>query len=160
MIAVSNAGPLIACAKIRQFDLLHQLFDELVIPNAVYDEVVVKGATRAGAEETQAALNHWIRVAHVQHPALPRSLHLHLGSGEAEAIALAAELAASYLLLDDRKARLTARYLGMPVVGTVGIMQRAHRDGLLPDLKQALDDLRAAGFRISDQVYWQALQAK
>lgn len=56
MITVSNAGPLIACAKIGRFELLHQLFSQVAIPQAVFEEVVIKGAERAGAKETQAAL--------------------------------------------------------------------------------------------------------
>jgi hypothetical protein len=157
MITVSNAGPLIACAKVGRFDLLHNLFDQVTVPQAVYAEVVIRGAGRAGADETQGARQRWIRVERVKNLALSRSLHIQLGMGESEAIALSIELGADVLLLDDRKARAMARYLGLPVVGTVGVLLRANRTGLLPDLESALDELRSHGFRISDELYRYAL---
>jgi len=56
VIIVSNAGPLIALAKIERFGLLRALFGKLYIPQAVYDEVVVIGTGRAGANETEQAI--------------------------------------------------------------------------------------------------------
>jgi hypothetical protein len=53
MIVVCDSSPLISLAAIGQFSLLHRLYGTLVIPQAVYDEVVVRGAGAAGAEEMQ-----------------------------------------------------------------------------------------------------------
>lgn len=74
MIAVSNAGPLIACAKIGKFDLLRDLFAHLMIPPAVYEEIVIKGAGRIGSDEVQHALGAWLDVVQLQAPAQTHSL--------------------------------------------------------------------------------------
>jgi predicted nucleic acid-binding protein len=157
MIVVADAGPLIASARIGRFDLLRRVFDHVIIPQAVYDEVVVKGSGRPGSDETQRALGDWVEVASVKSTAMARSLATKLGQGESEAIALAVELSADMILLDDSKARATANFMGLRVSGTVGVLIQAHRSGLLSDLRQALDNLRANGFRIDDEVYRRVL---
>lgn len=153
MNVVSNAGPLIALAKIERFHLLRDLFGGITIPHAVFDEVVVRGGERAGAHETVQALNDWISIVPVRDLQLARSMQTQLGTGEAEAIALAIELPADYLLLDDRKARSVARFLSVEVLGAVGVLRRAQRRGFLSDLKPAIDALRMAGYHIGDAVY-------
>ena len=108
MIVVSDASPLLNLAIIGQLDLLRQLYDEVVIPQAVYDEVVVMGSDMPGASEVREA--HWILTRQVQNQPLITALRLQLDYGEAEAIALASELNADLLLVDERKARLTSTY--------------------------------------------------
>jgi predicted nucleic acid-binding protein len=91
VIVISNAGPLITLARIERFELLRELFGELYIPQAVYDEVVVIGTGRAGANETEQAVGDWIEVQEVKDLVMVRSLLTKLGKGESEAIALALE---------------------------------------------------------------------
>jgi predicted nucleic acid-binding protein len=157
MTVVSNAGPLIALARIGRFDLLRRIFDHVIIPQAVYDEVVVKGSGRPGSDETHQALGDWIEIASVNNAAVARSLATKLGQGESEAIALAIDLSADIILLNDGKARATADFMGLHVTGTVGLLAQAQRLGLLADLRQVLDELRANGFRIDDEVYRRVL---
>ncbi len=157
MIAVSNAGPLIALAKIGRFALLRSIFGRLIIPQAVYDEVVIAGTGRPGSDETRQACDAWIEITPVQNTSVARSLVTKLGRGKSEAIALAVALAADVVLLDDSKARAVADFMGLRVSGTVGVLAQAHRTGLLIDLRQTLDELCANGFRVSAEVYPQAL---
>lgn len=119
MIVVSNAGPLIALAKIEQFELLRELFGKLCIPQAVYDEVVVIGAGKAGANETRQGVGNWIEVKKVKDLVMVKSLLTKLGKGESEAIALALEMKADLVLLDDYKARATAEFMGLNMTGTM-----------------------------------------
>ena len=158
MIIVSNAGPLIALAKIERFGLLRELFGKLYIPQAVYDEVVVIGTGRAGANETEQAVGDWIEVQEVKDLVMVKSLLTKLGKGESEAIALALEAKADLVLLDDYKARATAEFMGLNMTGTVGMLSRAQKKGLISDLRPLLDELRARGFRLSDKVYAQILK--
>jgi len=157
MIVVSNAGPLIALAKIGHFELLRSLFGRLCIPQAVYEEVVIRGAGKPGADETMQASNDWIDVLSVEDVVMVRSLLARLGKGESEAIVLALEKEADLLLLDDRKARAVAEFMGLVVSGTVGVLLQAYKQGAVVDLKQLLDALRAKGFWIDDTVYHRAL---
>ncbi len=86
-------------------------------------------------------------------------LRLALEQGEAEAIALANELRADVVLLDELDARRVAKQLGLSVLGTVGVLIWAKRTGKLSNLRQALDDLQNTGkFRLSQMLYQKALQ--
>jgi len=158
VIIVSNAGPLIALAKIERFELLRELFGKICIPQAVYDEVVVIGTGRAGANEMEQAVGDWVEIQEVKDLVIVKSLLTKLGKGESEAIALALETKADLVLLDDYKARATAEFMGLSMTGTVGMLSRAQKKGLISDLRSLLDELQAKGFRLSDKVYAEILK--
>jgi predicted nucleic acid-binding protein len=80
-----------------------------------------------------------------------------LDLGESEANALAEEIRASQLLIDERAARKVAMARKLPLIGTVGILLLAKRRGLLDSVKDVLDEMKAQGMRISDRLYVQVL---
>lgn len=82
---------------------------------------------------------------------MTRTLQLGLGAGESEAIVLASETSAARLILDDRKARRTAQQLGLPITGTLAVLLRAKQHGLIPNLRDVLDDLAAADFPVPER---------
>ncbi len=94
MTAVSNASPLINLARIGLLDLLHKIYGSLLIPSAVWDEVVVQGAGQAGAEEVRTA--DWIARQAITNEPLAQALRQELDAGEAEAIVLALETHAEF----------------------------------------------------------------
>jgi uncharacterized protein len=149
MIVISNSTPLIALSKINQFHLLRDYFDEIYIPEEVYDEVVRRGCGLAGAPEV--ASYHWINVVQVKNRVAVEALSISLDKGEAEAIVLSKEKGA-LLIIDDGDGRKTARLMGLKITGTIGILLLASQDGKI-DLKRAMDDLRVVGFRLSDKEY-------
>lgn len=149
MIVVSNSTPLIALSRINKFGLLKEYFGEIHIPKEVFDEVVTRGGNLSGAEEAASA--EWIKVGNVGNKIAVESLSITLDKGEAEAIVLAREKDA-LLIIDDGDGRRTAESLGLKITGTMGILLLAHEDGKL-DLKTAIDDLMAAGFRLSEKEY-------
>ena len=107
-----------------------QLFGKIIIPYAVYHEVVEHGAGRKGATEVKEAT--WIEVHHVQNKVAVSALKmLMLGAGEAEAITLAAEGEPEFLILDDGKARQIALEMSLPVIGTVAVLAKAVEKGLM-----------------------------
>jgi len=106
---VSDSSPLIHLARIGRLELLQELFQEIVIPPAVYREVVVEGRGKHGAELVRSAT--WIKVERLREQALKQSLTLILDEGEAEAIALAVEKHAELVLLDEREAHVIAKRL-------------------------------------------------
>lgn len=123
MKVVSNASPLINLARIGQLALLPRLFGRLLLPQAVWQEVVEDGRGQPGAEEIRRA--NWIERATVSNQPLVHSLRQDLDAGEAEAIALAAEIQADWLLMDERLGRETARHFGLRYVALVGILSAA-----------------------------------
>ena len=153
---VSNSSPLIHLAKIGRLDLLRLLFGEVLVPEAVYRECVVEGGGREDARKIGEA--GWIRVSSVRDVRLKRVLLRELDEGEAEAIVLALEESADLVILDEREARRMARSLGLKVTGTIGILMRARREGVIQNLRGELDRLLRSGFWISRDLYERILR--
>lgn len=148
MIVVSDASPLIALAAINRLELLRDLYTELVIPTAVYNEVTAIRPTAPGAYDVREA--KWIQVRPAGNRALVEALTLELDVGESEAIALAVELDADLLLMDERRGRMAATRLGRRVVGVLGLVIEAKAAGFLLAVRPILNALTThAGFRIS-----------
>jgi predicted nucleic acid-binding protein len=153
MKAVVNATPLIALAVIDRLDLLRSLFDRVIVPAEVYDEVVVQGAGRPGSETLAWA--DWLQVeASPPVPAIDPLL-TGLDAGEIAVLLLARRIGPDWVIIDERQARRAAFALELPVKGTLGILLAAVLAGLLTR-EEALDDLeklQLAGIRISPR--WQ-----
>jgi predicted nucleic acid-binding protein len=143
-IVIADSSCLIALARSGQLDVLRALFGQIAIPAAVYDEVVTQGAGRPASNEVAQA--EWIITKQVQDHLAVQALRLTLGRGESEVIVLAAEAAARFLILDDWRARQSAIGMGLPVVGTLSILQRATEKGLIADLESSLELLHQVGF--------------
>ncbi len=158
MIVISDSSVLIGLSSIAQLHLLRELLqDEIIIPAAVWHEVVENGAGRPGAKLIEAA--DWISVRQVADTDFLCLLRNELDPGEAEAIALAKEMKSTLVLLDERDARKIAKSLSLNVLGTVGLLIQAKQVGKIMSLQEALNRLRTeAQFRISDHLYDQALR--
>ena len=150
MIVISNASPLIGLCRINRLHLLRDLWSNILIPEAVYQEVVVHGSGRPGAQSVANACRDWIQVRTVSNRCEVEALQAILDDGEAEAIALGQELQANLLLLDNREPRLFAKKVGLPVMGTVGILRFAWQKGLLGSPGDELSELQRKGFWIDD----------
>jgi len=151
MTVVSDSGPLIALSKIGKLHVLHDLFGEVLIPRAVWVEVVEKGRGKPGADEVRNA--DWIRVVDVKDRLGVEILEREIEKGEAEAIVLAKELGASLLLLDEKIPRIIAKSLGIKVTGSLAVLFIAKKKGLIDeDLDSLLKELRRKGVYFSDRV--------
>ena len=146
MIAVSNTTPILSLYKIGQLALLKSLFDQVIVPKAVHDEIAVLGKGKQGHEAVDTA--NYIQIKEVQNVLAVNLLRAQLDYGEAEAIVLAKELGADVLLLDEKKARRIAQANAQPVIGSIGVLQAAKDKGLIPDMKTPLDGLIANGIWI------------
>lgn len=156
---ISNSSPLISLSAIQRLDLLRDFFGTVIVPPAVWREVVEEGQGRAGAAEVETAGSEgWIRIETFSNDLLLRLLKRDLDDGEAEAITLAIETNAALILLDETEARRIADTYGLKKTGTVGILIRAKLAGKVDSLKDELNRLRSdAGFRLEDGLYRQAL---
>jgi predicted nucleic acid-binding protein len=155
MKIISDASPLINLAWIGKIEILSKLYGEICISEAVWQEVVVQGSGQPGSEEVKAS--QWIKRQEVGNKTLVQSLMLELDAGEAEAIALALETNADLLLMDERLGRETAMFMGLRVVGLVGVLIEAKRKGIITEIKTSLDQLRKAGFYLHPTLYMRIL---
>jgi hypothetical protein len=156
-MVVSNSSALINLSRIGKLALLQDLYAEVHVPEAVWQEAVVSGEGQVGANEIKAA--SWIKTERVNNLELVKALRQELDAGEAEAIALALEAHAELLLMDERLGRDTARHLGLRFIGLIGVLVEAKRRRLIPTIKAELDALRdVAGFRIAEDLYRRVLK--
>lgn len=130
MKVIADSSFLIALATIDALPLLSQIFSEVFIPEAVYDEVVIRGAGLPGAEEVASAA--WIKRIAVKDADKVKVYRAErLGVGEAEALALAEELKADLVLVDDERAWQVARQKGIAYLRSTEFVLEAHRRQLL-----------------------------
>ena len=154
VIVVSDTSPLSGLAIAGYLSLLEQIYDEVIIPVAVANELRRGGQDNPRITEVLAL--DWVEVQQPKNLALVETLQAdqNLDRGESEAIALALELKADELLIDERLGRREASRLGLSITGLLGILLVAKRRGLVGAIRPIMDDLiNEAGFRVSSQLY-------
>lgn len=145
---VVNASPLISLFRSGQADLLPRLFRRIVVPDAVWNEVVVEDKDDAVARELSA--QSW-PVPESVNPS-PRVNAWNLGAGETAVLSHALAHRPHRAIIDDAAARRCAITLDIPVLGTGGIILLAKRRGLIPSIGASLEKLRAGGLWLSDEL--------
>lgn len=142
---VGDSSPLIALSIIQQLELLPKLYQRVVIPHKVWEEITINGAGLPGASAISQL--DWLII---EKPAqeLLSPLSILLDPGEAEAIALAMSLPESTVLLDDAQARRVAERFGVNRIGTLGILRRAKKAGLVDVIKPYILQLQKSGIYI------------
>ena len=153
MIVVSDTTPLNYLILIEQVEILRLLYHEVVIPPAVLIEMQARGTPASVIDWTRNKPD-WIIVERV---AAAGILLEEIEQGEAEAIALAEQLHADLILLDDRRAREIALGRGLSVIGTLGILVEATQRQLI-NLHEVVEDLKKTNFRVSRELLDSALE--
>lgn len=141
-VIIADSSPLIALAIIGQLDLLRELYAQVFAPPAVWEEVTVKGRGLPGSHEVSQLT--WLEIKAPEAEWLQALLIL-VDRGEAEAIALANSIQGSTVLLDDARARRVAERFGIRRIGTLGILRRAKKAGLLEQVRPLVEQLRENG---------------
>lgn len=150
---VVDTTPIIALASIQHLDVLTDLYGEILIPPTVKAELLT--GSRAGRAEL---LNvDWIRERELLDPFKPLLL-TDLGGGEAEVLVLAEELKADLVIIDELQARRYARYLRLPLTGTLGVLLRAKNEGLIEEIATLIDRLKRNGIRLADALIEEVLR--
>lgn len=143
MKVIADSSFLIALAMIDALPLLCRIFPEVLIPEAVYHEVVIRGAGLPGAEEVASAA--WIKRTSVKDAGRVTVYRAErLGVGEAETLALAEEMKADLVLVDDERAWETAKQKGIAYLRSTELLLEAHRRQLL-DVEEAEGKLTQLG---------------
>jgi hypothetical protein len=142
MLAVSNTSPISNLAIIGRITLLKIQFGELWIPRAVANELAANPDPAARKAIESALAEQWIRIASTTPSSLLSILQSTLHKGEAEAIALAVELKAGVVLIDEQEGRQTATKAGLAVTGVLGVLLRAKKLGQIDAVKPEIEALR------------------
>jgi predicted nucleic acid-binding protein len=148
VIVVSDTSPVCYLTLIGCLDLLPKLFGRITVPRAVLDELGHPAAPDA-VRDLALAPPPWLEVHSVASQADAVSTNLH--PGEREAIALAQELKADLILLDETAARQVAMGCGLTVAGLLGVLAEGAQRGLI-DLPEAVTRLRQTTFRASPRL--------
>lgn len=145
--AIVNSTPLIALAKCSSLDLLNVMYDEVIIPDAVFNEVCAEDdiASRAVRKSLD-----WLKIRTIQHPENKKYYRTRLHDGEVEVMILAQELHAETVIIDDLAARSTAEYYGLPITGTIGVLIKAKRKGIIDAVMPIVDKMRENHIYYSD----------
>lgn len=147
---IINSSPLIVLFKSQQSELLPQLFDEILVPEAVWNEITLSSKNDQASRQLPQV--DWIQKI----PGImitPEIASWDLGKGESEVLSLTFLKSPNYLaIVDDRAAKNCAKALGIMTIGTGGILLLAKRRGLIPNISSRLESLRNSGLWLSDQV--------
>lgn len=149
MLVISDTSTVTNLIQIGKLDLLEKLFGEVLIPQKVYEEL-----SDYENQKVQLDSCDWILVKTVSDRRAVAELREILDAGEAEAIILAQESKADFLIIDERKGRKVAEERGLRIIGLLGVLTRAKKAGHISRLKPLLDILiEDIGFRISRNLY-------
>ena len=148
---ILNSTPIIALRAIGHMDILRRLYGTVIIPAAVLREVTAKDSH---------ALDEypWIIMKTIRNVAARDVFTTALHDGEVEVMLLAKEVGADLIVMDDNLARRHAKYLGLRVTGTIGVLLRAKREGIVDMIEPILDCLIANSFFISGSVRHEILR--
>ena len=151
ILVVADTGPIRYLVVIEAIGLLPKLYDQVVLPGAVFSELTHPNAP-AAVRNWAASLPQWAEVQHASRIDLSGVLD----PGEAEAIALASELKADSILLDESEGRNEAIRQGLLVSGTLGVLEKAAERDLV-NLSEMFSRLTRTNFRITRELIQEAL---
>lgn len=148
MIVVSDTSAVTNLIGVHRIEILRDLFGGVTVPPAVHDELM----------RQHVSLPDFVHVKKLAIRQRTAPLATELGPGESEAIALAIELKADFLLIDEKLGRAAAEQLGVPVIGLLGVLLLAKKHGLIPSVGEVIEQLtHDAGFYLSTEVKSRAL---
>lgn len=155
-VLVCDTSVLLYLGRIQKVELLPSLFSKVYVPETVLLELAAGKMTRADTIEPKTldwVLSCDVRPSDIQNLPSNRS-----GPGERAVIACGLGHPGCYLGLDDRQARLLAERVGLPVIGTVGVLIKAKISGFLPSVHDLLEELQTKGFRLASGLLSEALR--
>lgn len=148
MKTISNTTPIISLSSIGKIELLRDLFQEVIIPQAVYDEI--KAMQRYGYNEVESRFIVVQSVMNTEHNLFYSNT---LDIGEAQTIVLAEEIQADNTIIDENTGYTIAKTYGLNVIRTLSIILKAKESGLISSVKPLMDDMILKGRWYSNHVY-------
>ncbi len=146
---ITNTTPILSLLKIGKLSLLNEIYGEVILPFAVFQEIEAGKHKPYYQNVNQIS---WIKVERVKNPD-SRSFFVDLDDGEAEVLILAKELNADLVIMDEITGRRYARQLGMEITGTLGILLKAKEKGLVNSVRELLTELKEKGTWINPKLF-------
>ena len=144
---IVNSTPLIALCNADLLIILKKLYEEITIPQAVFDEVTAK--SDSACYQLKNNLD-WINVEQINDAEDRKMYKAKLHAGEVDVMLLAqTEPKADLVIVDDNAAKKTAKYLGLTVTGTLGVLLKAKRENIVDSVKEPLEKIQKNGFFIT-----------
>lgn len=148
---IVNSTPLIALCNADLLIILKKLYEEITIPQAVFDEVTAK--SDSACHQLKNNLD-WINVEQINDAEDRKMYKAKLHAGEVDVMILAqTEPKADLVIIDDNAAKKTAKYLGLTVTGTLGVLLKAKRENIVDSVKEPLEKIQKNGFFISTEIW-------
>ena len=147
---IVNSTPIISLCHIGKLSLLKKLYDEILIPEAVYREICAKQDSIAKSELNKSL--DWIRICKIQNEQAKFFFKSQLHDGEVEVMILGKEEDATLLIIDDKNAKNHAKYLNFNVTGTLGVLLKAKREGHIDVIKPLLAQMVSKGIFLDAKI--------
>lgn len=153
---IVNSTPLIALSGINRLTVLHELYGNVIIPRAVYNEINAKPESKC-AKDLEKSLD-WIIIDEIKNIEAKTYYKTQLHDGEVEVMILAKEQMADLVIIDDNNAKKHAKYLGLTVAGTLAVLMKAKSLGYVDSIKPLLHKMVENHIYISPKLIAQCLQ--
>lgn len=152
MKTIFNTSPLIFLEKLKYIDKVVNVFSEVIIPSAVYDEI------RAKNDESSKRIAELVKMGKIKVFQVDAENIVGLHKGETEAISLAKKNNC-WVVLDDLKARKVARSEGVKVIGTLGVIRLLKELNLVEfEPEELFKELNRVGFRIKKELFFEIFE--
>ncbi len=153
---IANSTPLIALNKIGKLYLLKEVYGKIVIPFAVYEEVVLESKRKECDDFIQES--GFIDIMKIKNEEAKRIFITSLHKGEVEVMILAREIGADLCIIDDLLARKYAKYHSLNITGTIGVILKAKELGIITKVRPIMDELVSSGIYIDSKLYNKVLE--
>jgi len=155
MVVIFNSSPLINLSKLGKLGIIEKLFENVIVPRAVYNEIIVNGSGKDWQSDLENLFKlKIINIVDVKDMNLVKALRLEIDYGESEVIALALETNADLIILDEVDARKVAEMYDLKKNGFIGLLIKAKNKGIIEEnLKDMIDESIKKGFWINKKLY-------
>ncbi|SFO91952.1 DUF3368 domain-containing protein [Salibacterium halotolerans] len=154
-----NSTPIIGLSMIGKLSLLTDLFDDVLVPEAVFYEIIHDHTSKShGKQELLEFIDKGtFQLYRVENSPMVQKLYGKLHEGELEVIVGAKELNVSYVIIDEKAARTLSKTFMLTPIGTLGILILAKKKGKIEAIKPILDELKEYNFHVSKSLYYKVL---
>jgi len=151
---VSNATPIIALLKINKLSILKKLYKEIIVPQEVYNEIESGKQKMFYRDLSQIK---WIKIKNIKDEK-SLSYFLDLDKGEAETIILANEIKADLVIMDEKLGRFHAKHADLKVTGTLGVLLKAKKSGVILKIQPLLYALKEKGIWLDNNLIQKVIE--